>query len=113
MNKKLLIWTLTIIISSSLYLHSADVLFCKQIASYSMDIVLDTQQQWIFGEELVTWTNDTAYATDDLWFHIYWNAFQNNKSTFLIESSGNRTADFERDDWGYCHIEKIDLSNEL
>ena len=108
-NKKLWIWTLTIFLSGSLYLHTADVPFCKQIANYSIEIILDTQQQWIFGEELVTWTNDTAYVTDELWFHLYWNAFQNNKSTFLIESSGNRTADFERDDWGYCRIEKIDL----
>ncbi|MCJ7581226.1 MAG: hypothetical protein MUP98_11915 [Candidatus Aminicenantes bacterium] len=105
MNKKLWIWTLTIILSSSLYFYAADVPFCKQIASYSMDILLDTQQQLIFGKELVTWTNETDYATDELWFHLYWNAFQNNKSTYFIESSGNQTAGFVRDDWGYCRIE--------
>jgi len=74
-----------------------------------MEILLDTQQRLIFGKELVTWTNDTAYATDELWFHLYWNAFQNNKSTYFIESSGRRTAGLEKDDWGYCRIEKIDL----
>jgi len=111
LNKKLWVWTLTIILSGSLYLHAADVPFCKQIANYSIDILLDTQQRVIFGEELVTWTNDTAYATDELWFHLYWNAFQNNMSTYLTESSRgrSRTARFERDDWGYCRIEKIDL----
>ena len=100
---------MTIVLSSSLYLSAADVPFCKQIASYSMDILLDTQQQVIFGEELVTWTNDSAYETAELWFHLYWNAFMNNKSTFFMESSGNRAAGFGRDDWGYCRVEKIEL----
>ncbi len=109
MNKKLWVLTLTMILCCSLYFYAADVPFCKQIANYSMEILLDTQQQVIFGKELVTWTNETDYATRELWFHLYWNAFQNNKSTYLIESSGSRTGGFLRDDWGYCRIEKIAL----
>lgn len=101
--------TLTMILCCSLYFYAADVPFCKQIANYSMEILLDAQQQVIFGKELVTWTNETDYATRELWFHLYWNAFQNNKSTYLIESSGSRTGGFSRDDWGYCRIEKIAL----
>ena len=109
MNKKLWVWTLAVILSSGLSIHAADVPFCKQIANYSMEILLDCQQKVLFCFVLFTWTYDTDYATDELWFHLYWNAFEINKSTYFIESSGNRTAGFERDDWGYCRIEKIEL----
>ena len=111
MNKKIGIYTLLMILCTSFSLFAADIPFCKQIANYSMEILLDTQQQLIFGEEQITWTNETAYTTDEIWFHLYWNAFQNNQSTYLLESSRgrSRTAAFNKDDWGYCLIEKIDL----
>ena len=79
-----------------------------------MNVVLDTERKMISGEEFLTWTNDTEYPTDELWFHLYWNAFKNNMSTFLTESSrrGRSPKGFRMEDWGYCRVESIRLIDE-
>ena len=65
--------------------------FCPQIANYSMDITLNTDSHTLTGTEILEWTNNSQVETSELWFHLYWNAFQNNKSDFLTEG---------RDRWG-------------
>jgi hypothetical protein len=79
-----------------------------------MEVTLDTQAHLISGSEILTWTNDTFEAADELWFHLYWNAFQNNMSTYLRESSRTerRIAGFKEEDWGYCRVEKIEIVQE-
>lgn len=98
-----------------LLLFFSSLLFCtdeplgEQVANYTMDIRLDTENNMIRGKEVLSWTNTTEWAVDDLWFHLYWNAFQNNKSTFLTEAGSwaRSIHDFEEDDWGYCRLESI------
>lgn len=96
------------------FLTSSDEPLCKQVANYTMNISLDTEKNIITGEELLTWTNDTEQPTDELWFHLYWNAFQNNKSTFMIEASqrGRETTGFRMEDWGYCRVNSMHLIDE-
>jgi hypothetical protein len=79
-----------------------------------MNVVLDTERNRITGEEYLTWTNGTEYPTDELWFHLYWNAFKNNMSTFLEESSrrGRGLTDYKMEDWGYCRVDSIHLVDE-
>ena len=95
-------------------LFPADVPFCRQIANYSIEVQLDTVQNLISGYELLTWTNDTEEATNELWFHLYWNAFQNSKSTFLSGRSGRggRISKFQKEDWGFCRVERIALVSD-
>lgn len=86
--------------------------FCPQIANYSMDITLNTDNDTITGTEVLEWTNNSQVETNELWFHLYWNAFQNNKSDFLTEGRdrwGRIIAGFEKDDWGFCRIDSIVL----
>ena len=88
--------------------------FCTQIANYTMDVKLDTEKKLVSGTEFLTWTNDTRSPTDELWFHLYWNAFQNNKSTYLTEKAerrGSRVFRFKKEDWGYCQVESIVVKN--
>jgi len=40
------------------------------------------------GTVTQVWTNATPDTVSELWFHLYWNAFSNNRSTFLSESGG-------------------------
>ncbi len=88
---------------------SAQEPLCKQVANYSLDVKLDTKAQMIKATEILTWTNNTSSSTSELWFHIYWNAFQNNMSTFLIEATqrGRTVRDFAKDDWGYCRVKSM------
>ena len=83
--------------------------FCKQIANYTMDVKLDTEKKMINGRELLSWTNDSAYSVEELWFHVYWNAFQNNLSTYLTEEKQRTVCAFEREEWGYCLVESIKI----
>ncbi len=85
--------------------------FCPQVANYFMDVVLDTDQNLITGKEWVTWTNTSESPASELWFHLYWNAFQNNRSTFLHERAqrGGRLEKFEPEDWGYCRVSSIHI----
>lgn len=89
----------------------SDEPLCDQVANYTMNVTLDTGRNLIQGEEILSWTNTTESATEELWFHLYWNAFQNNKSTFLQEAEGRwvRLSDFRKDDWGYCHLNSIKI----
>jgi len=86
--------------------------FCEQVASYTMDVRLDTDARMIHGTEVLTWKNMSETATGELWFHLYWNAFQNDKSDFLVEGARRWGAVFrknKKDDWGYCRVDAIRL----
>lgn len=85
---------------------------CPQIANYTMHVRLDTAKQVIKGTEILEWTNTGNIAVEELWFHLYWNGFQNNKTDFLSEGRerwGSLIQNFSQDDWGYCHINTINI----
>jgi hypothetical protein len=68
-------------------------------ASYSIDARLDPATRTIAGSEVITWRNVTTKTADDLQFHLYWNAWRDDRSTWLREAAlggspyGNRRAD--------------------
>lgn len=104
----LLILPLYLFMSASL-LSGKEVL-CDQIANYSMDVHLDTTNNLITGKEFFTWTNPSNIPVQELWFHLYWNAFKNNKSSLIIRAqrTGLRSvAGWKDEDWGYCQINSI------
>ena len=89
--------------------------FCEQIANYTMDVKLNTENKTIKAATILSWTNATDYSTDELWFHLYWNGFQNNMSDFLQEGAerwGSIYGSNSRDDWGYIRINSIKLIEE-
>jgi len=61
--------------------------FCEQTASYTINVVLDTENRMITAEERVSWTNSTERPVHELWFHLYWNGSQNNMTDFLVEGT--------------------------
>ncbi len=84
-----------------------------QVASYSIDARLDTTRHLVTGREILAWTNTSARPATELWFHLYWNAFANNASTFLVEDRNaggwSDLDDFRKDDWGSSRIEAIKI----
>jgi hypothetical protein len=92
------------------HIHSNEEPFCPQVASYNMDVTLDTERNIIKGTEILTWVNGSEFDVSDLWFHLYWNAFQNNKSTFITEGAERTESiieNFNKEDWGYCQVDSI------
>ncbi len=53
---------------------------------YEIWVELDDQNKMLHGKENITWHNDTRDDVQDMWFHLYYNAFKNEKSTTIQES---------------------------
>jgi hypothetical protein len=73
--------------------------FSPRNASYSIDARLDPATRTISGSEVIAWRNVTTKSVDDLQFHLYWNAWRNERSTWLREAAlGGSTYEGRRDD---------------
>lgn len=77
-------------------------------ANYAIEVRLDPGQKTLEAREVVTWRNDQTAPAGELWFHTYWNAWKNNKSTYL---RGSRLRGFSRQvqegDWSYCEVKSM------
>ncbi len=71
---------------------------------YAIEARVDTGAMTLEGRERVRFTNRTAVATDELWFHLYWNAFASNRSTHLVESKGKLRGVEIDSGWGWQRI---------
>ncbi len=83
-----------------------------RIANYTMDVRLDTKHHRIYGKEVIRWVNTTNQPAPDLQFHLYYNAWQHDRTSWL---SSTRYAARGRDrknpdDWGYTRVTSIQLN---
>ena len=60
-------------------------------ASYSIEARLDPATRTITGSEVITWRNVTSKPVDDLRFHLYWNAWRDDRSSWQRERKLVRT----------------------
>ena len=52
----------------------------EPVASYAIDVRLDTEAKTLTGREVVTYTNRTDEPIPDLVFHLYLNAFSSTET---------------------------------
>lgn len=89
------------------------------IVRYKMSAELDPVGRMLKGHYTLTWWNHTGDTIPDLYFHLYWNAFKNEDSTFMRESAtsrrGERLSNWNRRDdqskWGWVEVDKIQIVN--
>ncbi len=55
-------------------------------ANYTIDTRLDPATRTITGRETIRWRNITRAIATELQFHLYWNAWRDNRSTFMREA---------------------------
>jgi hypothetical protein len=68
-------------------------------ASYSIEARLEPATRTITGSEVIAWRNVSTRTASDLQFHLYWNAWRNDRSTWLREAAlGGSTYTDRRDD---------------
>ena len=96
--------------------HGQPVLFPEplspRIANYRIDVQLDPETRRLKGRQVLTWYNKTGETLSHLEFHLYLNAFRNNRTTFIRESGGvMRGAEMGEDGWGYIDVDRIALSD--
>ncbi|QIP16003.1 M1 family metallopeptidase [Spirosoma aureum] len=59
-----------------------------RLANYQIDVKLDPITKKLDGQETLTWRNASSDVIRELQFHLYLNAFRNDRSTFMRESGG-------------------------
>ncbi len=96
---------------------SAPVYPSPRNASYAIEVELDPERKTLSGSAVITWRNIQPLATDELRLHLYWNAWRNNRSTWLLESrlrpSGRNRRSPGEGDWSYSDITAIELVRDI
>lgn len=82
-----------------------------RLANYRIEVRLDQQAKLLHGRETLTWKNDQDFAVSDLWFHLYQNAFRNDRSTFMREEALAGGIKVKKDGWGFIEINSIRLAS--
>jgi hypothetical protein len=95
-----------VLISSAAHAAMSD-----QIVRYNIRAKLDPGAHTITGAETLTWRNTSPDTIGELQFHLYLNAFQNEKSSFMRESGGHLRGDLAaKDSWGWCEVKRIRIA---
>ncbi len=78
----------------------------RKIVDYDIKVSLDPETKLVEGSEILKWTNPSDGPVAELRFHLYWNAFRNDRSTFFKESGGQLRGDKAdtRKGWGYTDV---------
>jgi len=69
-----------------------------------------TEPKQLSGSLELRWQNGSGDAVGDLWFHLYLNAFSNNRSTHLLEARGKLKGHEVRDGWGWSRVTAIEVA---
>ena len=78
----------------------------RKIVDYDIKVSLDPETKLVEGSETLKWTNPSDGPVAELRFHLYWNAFRNDRSTFNRESGGQLRGDKVDigKGWGYTDV---------
>lgn len=80
-----------------------------QVTDYDLQVRLEPAEKKLTASGSIRFTNRTSLPIDALWWHLYLNAFRNDRSTFMRESHGGRLrgASFERGQWGWIEVRRL------
>ncbi len=77
----------TVALSIALALFGASA-FAQEQDEYRLRARLDPSTHTVHGRAQITWTNRSSVPLDELLFHLYLNAFENDGTVFMRESEG-------------------------
>jgi len=80
-------------------------------ASYQIQVNYDPALKQIKGKEILTWKNSSRNWIQTLQFHLYMNAFKNNRSTYAKERYGYMGLIAEEKGWGWIDIDSLNILN--
>ncbi|MEO8369866.1 MAG: M1 family metallopeptidase [Candidatus Solibacter sp.] len=84
----------------------------RQVVNYRIHAELDAQKKTVTGRQTLTWLNDSPGSVAELRFHLYLNAFQNEKSSFMRESGGQLRSDrMAKGGWGWIDLHRFQIEN--
>ena len=100
-----------LLISDNSHAQTPTTGLSPRTANYTIDLVLDTTQKKVRATQTVTFNNPSA---DTIWtmpFHLYYNAFKNNKTIFM--QHGNRVftskskEEIQQGIWPYIQVLEV------
>ncbi len=104
-----LLWLLPVLVSVDAFAQPLS----PRNANYRIEVELDPEARTLTGRETITWKNLQPIEARDLRFHLYWNAWLNNRSTWLQEArlrtTGRNLQDPREGDWSSSEVESIRL----
>jgi hypothetical protein len=83
-----------------------------RIASYTLTAKLDAARHSVHGKGHITFLNASRAPLRELYFHLYLNAFKNEKSLYLRSPFGSGRSGARGSDWGYVDLKRL-VAREL
>lgn len=84
-----------------------------RIVDYKIEVELDPTNKIVQGHEILTWRNRSGKGVQDFCFHLYLNAFRNNRSTFVREGRYQSLWAWKEkipeDYWGYTQVKSVEI----
>lgn len=77
------------------------------VASYTLRAELDAERHAIVGEGEIEWVNRSSQAVDELYLHLYLNAFEGPRTVFYRSPSRRARGGREPERWGHIEIERL------
>ncbi len=75
------------------------------VYTVKMEASFDPAERRITGHERLRWRNTSSVPVSELQFHLYLNAFANNRTTFVTESGGQlRGVTIPKDKWAWVEV---------
>ena len=81
-----------------------------KVASYEIEAKLDTELHRIVGRETIHFVNRSSAELHELWFHLYLNAFKNDKTLFLRSPFGAGRSGDKAHEYGYVDVKKLTIA---
>ena len=81
-------------------------------ANYTIDARLDVASRTLTASEVITWRNMSSRPATELRFHLYWNAWRDDRSTFVREARLSPRANIsgvQADDWSHIDVTSLRL----
>lgn len=86
---------------------TAEVL-SHRVVEYHIDTTLNEQEGTLSGSQTLTWTHPGKKTINEIYLHLYPNAFASENSTFMKESGGKlRNDSMPKDGWGSMEITEL------
>ena len=112
---KIFLTLLFMVLPMSVLLSAQEI---KEPLQYEIWVSLDPAKKMLQGREIINWTNTSRDAIPDFWFHLYWNAFKNEKSALMEEARRDSFSGSDHGgiavkdgDWGWIDVEKIRIGD--
>jgi len=89
----------------------AQVELPEPVYQISMSASYEPESHHIEGAKRLRWRNTSSVPIDELQFHLYLNAFANDRSSFMVGSGGQlRGVKIPEKGWGWIEVESMRLA---